>query len=86
MEIQYIDKFDQYGCNWTGNLAVVDYSARADEIRAPQPLAGFGRGASIDALRDAEALMKSEHPEGFEVLLGIPKLVVRLKEGVADNA
>lgn len=79
MEIQYVDSFDEYGCCWQGRLAVIDYWAEAERIRSTQPLEGFGQGACLTALDMAKQTIELAHPEGFTVLLGIPKLVVRLK-------
>lgn len=79
MEVQYVDSFNEYGCYWQGNLAVIDYWAEAERIRSTQLLEGFGQGACLTALDIAKQTMESTHPEGFTVLLGIPKLVVRLK-------
>lgn len=81
MKIQYTNIFEKYGCKFEGNLAVVDYSKRADEILAPQPLGGFGRGATLDAVDEAKQLLKEKHPN-FLVLLGVPVLVARIEEEV----
>ena len=78
MKIQYTNIFEEYGCKFEGNLAVIDYSERADEIRSPQPLGGFGRGAILDAADEAKRLLNEKHPN-FQVLLGVPVLVAKIE-------
>ncbi|MGD1852767.1 MAG: hypothetical protein ACFB2W_00815 [Leptolyngbyaceae cyanobacterium] len=78
MQIEYTNTYTKHGCSFTGNLAVVDYYSQMQEISSGQPLGGFGQMACFDALDEAKALLKKTHGDNYEVLLGIPDLVVRL--------
>jgi hypothetical protein len=80
MEIRRANKFDDYGCYFTGNLAIVDHIERADEIASKQPLYGFGRGSCLDSLGEAKTLINKEGLTIKRVLLGIPVLVVEVEE------
>lgn len=79
MEIRYVRQYTEHGCNIRGSLAVIDYSDRAEEIRAEKPLSGFNSGSFIDALEEAKSLMLSRHSD-CKIKLGIPDLVVEIPD------
>ena len=70
MQIEYTGHFRKHGCNFRGELAVVDYSQEIDK-------AGWGQGSGV--VREAEELVKGRHPN-CTVLLSMPTLVVELPE------
>ena len=74
MVIARMTVFDDYGCYFAGDLVVVDYSAYAESL----PRHGeFGSMTYLDGLDKAKELVSATF-DGFEVLLGIPILVVRI--------
>jgi hypothetical protein len=67
VKIQYVDRFSDFGHEWVGNLAIVNY---ADRI----PVVGVNQ-----AIEEAEALVREAHPD-FKVLdvLSAPWLVTQI--------
>ena len=75
MKIQLTKKYKKHGCFFQGNLAVINF----DRELANHPRNGqFGAMTVFDALDEAKSMMSGQYSD-YEILLGIPELVVRLK-------
>lgn len=74
-EISYVSSYKKHGCDFSGNLGVIDCSQQLIEnTRYGQ----FGSMIQFDIADNALAHMKDKHPDcNFTILLGLPDLVVR---------
>ena len=77
MNIQRVTEYTRHGCNFTGNLAMIDLG---QAVKNHPRYGQFGADAWGDVSQEAQKLMRQTHPR-HAVLLTIPDLVVRLPEG-----
>ena len=73
MHIQYTSSYTRHGCNFQGNLALVEYFGEAQHGFC----AAYKKGGAIDLMDQAKALIKETHP-GATFLLAIPDVVARI--------
>ncbi len=74
--ITYVDKFDDYGCNFSGHLAVV----RGRIPLGHHPRNGeFGSMSCVDVSVESGRQIKDRH-SGAKMLLGMPDVVMRIDE------
>ena len=76
MNIQRVTEYTQHGCNFTGNLAMIDLG---EATKGHQDYGKFGANVWGIVSQEAQSLMRQTHPR-HAVLLTIPDLVVRLPE------
>lgn len=73
--IDYVTQYTKHGCNFSGNLAVIDYSQQWKQHRH---YGEFGSMAVLDVAEDALKYLSNKHVnDGFTVLLSVPDLVVK---------
>ena len=77
MNIQRVTEYTRHGCNWSGDLAMIDLG---QAVKRHPRYGQFGADAWGDVSQEAQKLMRQTHPR-HAVLLTIPDLVVRLPEG-----
>lgn len=77
MKIEYKSEYERCGCQFSGDLAIVEYWEESTDHSRKLPLEGFGRGTCLDYLGKAKELLLSTHPNA-EILLGIPVLVAKI--------
>lgn len=70
MELTRTNSFNKYGCHFTGNLVVVDYTKDVLENSR------FGRG--LPELSEAKELVRDSGLTVIRVLLDIPEYVVEV--------
>ena len=74
MKIQEIRTYKKYGCNWSGNLALVDYQKEWEN----DPNKGrFGSMSIFNHTETATKMVKEKYPD-CDVLLSVPDVVVRI--------
>lgn len=71
MKIEYTDGYNEYGCNFGGNLGVIRYW---DSVSNREFNSANKKGGLFDAVDAAKELMLSAHPDAF-IILEIPDLV-----------
>jgi hypothetical protein len=75
MKIEEMNHWSNYGCAFSGKLAVVEYQKDMEN----NPKWGtWGSGIVYDYAEEAERMIKEKYGEKFKVLLNIPTLVCRL--------
>jgi hypothetical protein len=75
MKIEEMNHWNNYGCNFSGKLAVVDYQK---DMENDHKWGTWGSGIVYDYMEMAERMMKEKYGDKFKVLLNIPTLVCRI--------
>jgi hypothetical protein len=76
LELEYADKFTDYGCHITGNLVVV----RCREAWDRHPRQGvFGSMSCFDVSDEAERLIREKHPNAVRKL-SLPDVVMEIPD------
>ncbi len=77
-KIDYVKSYEKHGCDFSGDLAVIDYSQQWQ--RHPR-YGDFGSMAVLDVAENALKFLSDRHVnDSFDVLLSVPDLVVRFNE------
>ena len=81
MKADRIDEYHKHGCNFFGKLVVISYFEDAQK----DPSWGrFGASVSLDYYAKAVQYAKELYGD-FDVLLGMPELVIRLKDWTVEE-
>lgn len=86
LKITYANEFNDYGCHFSGNLAIVDYREIWEDISSRQFLNGFGQGSVFTALEKARAALKEAGVKVKRDCLSIPVLVVEIEPSPDGSA